>query len=415
VKVPGSNGGSDAIRQRWLSLVVGVFLIVALAVGLTACGGGSSSSSGSEEATTSEEAGGGGEEAGGGEEGGGNSELASFEEKLEAAKETEPNHWEGPTDPVTPPKKFKVAGVSCASVLEGCLTPLEGAEDAAKELGWEFEIYDGEGDPTVQAKRIQQAIQKGADAIILAAVEGNSVKSALQEAEQAGIIIISTTNGTAPGEQGYAVDTSPNVTAIGNAVADWMVVDSGGEAVVAPFVDREFQTNLDFSEGIEEELKKCSGCKIESPVDFVATDVGSKLGGNTTAYLQQHPDVGYFYSTYDPAMAEQVAAVQQAGIQVKSCSQLGDAQNLSFIKNEQIQACDGAWDNEYEGYATIDQIIRLANEEPLWESKNVPERYKYGENIPWVLLEKDNLPESEETYRAPFDYISEYQKLWGLK
>jgi ribose transport system substrate-binding protein len=414
VKVPGTKGGSDATKQHWLSLVVGVFLIAALAVGLTACGGGSSSSSSSsEEATTSEEAG--GAEEGGGEEGGGSSELASFEEKLEAAKETEPSHWEGPTDPVTPPKKFKVAGVSCASVLEGCLTPLEGAEDAAKELGWEFEIYDGEGDPTVQAKRIQQAIQKGADAIILAAVEGNSVKSALQEAEQAGIIIISTTNGTAPGEQGYAVDTSPNVTAIGNAVADWMVVDSEGKAVVAPFVDQEFQTNLDFSEGIEEELAKCSGCKTESAVNFVATDVGSKLGGNTTAYLQQHPDVGYFYSTYDPAMAEQVAAVQQAGIEVKSCSQLGDAQNLSFIKNEQVQACDGAWDNEYEGYATIDQIIRLATNKPLAVSKNVPPRYKYGENIPWVLLEKDNLPESEETYRAPFDYITEYQKLWGLK
>ena len=280
MKVPVTKGGSDATKQRWLSLIVGVFLVAALTVGLTACGGGSSStSSSSEEPAASEETGGaeeGAEE--GGEEAGGGSELAAFEEKLEAAKETEPNHWEGPTEPVTPPKKFKVAGISCASVLEGCLTPLEGAEDAAKELGWEFEIYDGEGDPTVQAKRIQQAVQKGADALILAAVEGNSVKSALEEAEKAGVIIISTTNGTAPGEQGYAIDTSPNVTAIGNAVADWMVVDSEGKGVVTPFVDREFQTNLDFSEGIEEELEECAECKIESAVNFVATDVGSKLG-----------------------------------------------------------------------------------------------------------------------------------------
>lgn len=413
MKVPGTKGGPDATQRRWLSLVVGVFLIAALTVGITACGGGgSSTSSGSEETTASEA---GGEETSGGEESGGSSELASFEKQLEEAKETEPNHWEGPTKPVTPPKHFKVAGITCFSQLEGCLTPIQGAEDAAKELGWEFEIYDGEGDPTVQAKRIQQAIQKGANAIILSAVDGNAVKSELEEAEKAGIIIISTSNGTAPGEQGYKVDTSPNVTAIGNAVADWMIVDSGGKAVVAPFVDKEFQTNLDFTEGIEEELKKCSGCTVEPTVSFVATDVGTKLGANTSAYLQQHPNVEYFYSTYDPAMAEQVAAVQQAGLQVKSCSQLGDAQNLSFIKNEQVQACDGAWDNEYEGYATIDQIIRLATGQPLWVSKNVPPRFKYGENIPWVLLEKDNLPESEETYRAPFDYISEYQKLWGLK
>jgi ribose transport system substrate-binding protein len=418
VKVPGTRDGSDSRKQHWLSLVVGVFLIAALTLGLTACGGGGSSSGGSEEATTSEETG--AEETGAGEEGGeeeeaGGSELASFEERLEAAKETEPNHWEGPTEPVTPPKKFKVAGVTCASVLEGCLTPIEGAEDAAKELGWEFETYDGEGDPTVQAKRIQQAVQKGANAIILSAVNGDVVKSALKEAEAAGIIVVSTSNGTAPGEQGLQLDTSPNLTALGEAVGDWFVVDSGGEAVVAPFLDNEFQSNIDFSGGIEKELAKCSGCTTEKTVNFVATDVGTKLGGNTTAYLQANPDVGYFYSTYDPAMAEQVAAVQQAGIEVKSCSQLGDAQNLSFIKNEQVQACDGAWDNEYEGYATIDQIIRLATDQPLAVSTNVPARYKYGENIPWVLLEKDNLPESEETYRAPFDYIGEYQKLWGLK
>ncbi len=401
-------GGSAGSKQRWSTLVLGLLLVAALAIGVSACGSSSSTTGGSETSSGETEA-----EGGGGGEGG--SELASFESKLATAMKAEPDHWEGPTEPVTPPKNFKVAGITCFSQLEGCLTPIEGAADAAKDLGWEFETYDGEADPTVQAKRIQQATQKGVNAIILSAVDGNAVKSALEEAEKAGIIIISTSNGTAPGEQGLKVDTSPNVTGIGNAVADWMIVDSEGKGVVTPFVDKEFQTNLDFSEGIEEELAKCSGCTTKPTVDFVATDVGTKLGANTSAYLQQNPDVEYFYSTYDPAMAEQVAAVQQAGLEVKSCSQLGDAQNLSFIKNEQVQACDGAWDNEYEGYATIDQIARLATGKPLAESKNVPARYKYGENIPWVLLDKENLPEGEETYRAPFDYIGEYHKLWGLK
>ncbi|MHB1537692.1 MAG: sugar ABC transporter substrate-binding protein [Solirubrobacteraceae bacterium] len=328
---------------------------------------------------------------------------------------TEPNHWEGPTEAVTPPKKFKVAGITCDSQLEGCLTPIEGAHDAARELGWEFETYNGEGSAPVEAKRIDEAISHHVNAIILAAVNGNTVESELEEAKKAGIIVISTTNGTAPGEQGYAVDTSPNVTAIGNAVGDWLVVHSKGRGVVAPFLDKEFQTNIDFTEGILEVLKRCSACKVKPTTEFVATDVGTKLGADTVAYLRQNPEVEYFFSTYDPAMAEQVAAVSQASLKVSSCSQLGDAQNLSFIRASHVQLCDGAWDNEYEGYATIDQIIRLADKKPLWVSKNAPARYKYGENIPYVLLEKSNLPSTNKTFRASFDYVAEYRKLWGLR
>lgn len=370
----------------------------ALVIGVAACGS-------SDESTTG----------GGGEGSSGSSDLAKFEEITETGESTQPHSWEGPTEPVKPPKKFKVAGITCFSQLEGCLTPIEGAEHAAKDLGWEFETYDGEADPTIQAKRIQQAIANKVDAIIVSAVNGDVVKSAIQEAEKEGIIVVSTSNATAPGEQGYVLDTSPDVGAMGEAVGAWMVVDGDGKSVVAPFVDKEFVTNIQFDKGIQKVLKECSGCEVKDTVEFVATDVGTKLGPNTVSYLQSNPDVGYFYSTYDPAMVDQVSAVQQAGLEVKSCSELGDAQNLGFIANEQVQACDGAWDNEYEGYATIDQIARLATGMKPAVSKGVPERYKYGENIPWVLLDKDNLPGGEETFTADFDYISEYQKLWGLK
>ncbi len=393
-------------RSAWWTLALGVFVFAALAIGVSACGGGGGSSTGESEAATESESGGGEEASATG--------LSEFEQKLTAAEEAEPPKWEGPTEPVTPPKSFKVAGITCFSQLEGCLTPIQGAEHAAKELGWQFETYDGEADPTIQAKRIQQAIQNGANAIITSAVDGNAVKSAREEAEKAGIIVVSTSNGTAPGEQGFVLDTSPNLINIGKAVADWMVVDSGGTGVVAPFLDKEFVSNLDFDQGFHEEMELCTECTVKPTVNFVATDVGTKLGPNTVAYLQDNPDVEYFYSTYDPAMAEQVSAVSQAGLEVKSCSQLGDAQNLSFIKNEQVQACDGAWDNEYEGYATIDQIARLAANKPLAVTEGVPARFKYGENIPWVLLDKGNLPGAEETYKAPFDYVSEYRKLWGL-
>jgi ribose transport system substrate-binding protein len=376
--------------------------VLVLAVALAACGGSDSKSESSSSSGSSS--------------GGGTVDLAPYKEKLAAAMEPG-TEWQGPTEKVTPPKQFKLAIVTCFSILHGCVSPAEGAQRAAKKLGWEVTIYDGKGDPTVQGQRIQQAVNNKADAIITVAVDGNAIKSQLEAAKKAGVLVVSTSNGSAPGEQGYDLDTSPNLEAVGRAIADWMIVDSGGKGPIVPYLDKEFQSNIDVLKGLSEELKTCTSCDVRDVENFVATEVPNALGPNTVSYFRKNPDVKYFHGSFDPAMTVQVPALQQAGFgnKVKGCSILGDAQNLKYIANGQIQACDGAWDNEYEGYATVDQIIRLATKKPLHVSKNVPDRYKYGENIPYVLLTKDNLPEGDADWRAPFDYISEYEKLWGLK
>jgi len=348
--------------------------------------------------------------------GGGSTDVSGFQAKLEKYQQTTPAEWSGPTEPVkNVPKDLKVAGVTCFSQLEGCLSPIVGAEHAAKDLGWSFDTYDGEGDPTVQAKRIQQAISNGADAIITSAINGDLISSELAQAKKKGILVISTSNGTGPGEQGFRLDTSPNLIEIGRGVGAWMAADSDGKAVVQPFLDNEFVSNIQFDKGIQAELAECGSCEVKKTVDFVGTDVASNLGPNTVQTLQENPDVNYFYSTYDPAMAAQVAAVAQAGLDVQSCSQLGNAQNLNFIKEGNIQACDGAWDNEYEGYATIDQIARIAGGQDPWVTEGVPARFKYGENIPYALIDKSNLPAGDEAFHADYDYVSEYHKLWGLE
>jgi ABC-type sugar transport system substrate-binding protein len=242
------------------------------------------------------------------------------------------------------------------------------------------------------------------------------VKSALAKAKAANIPVISTSNATAPGEQGYVLDTSPNLEAVGAAIADWVIVDSKGKAVFTPYLDKEFQSNISTEEGLLKELELCTTCTVKPTETFVATDVGNGLGASTVAYLRKNPDVDYFHASFDPAATDQVPAIMQAGLgdRVKASSILGDSQNLKFIADGQVQAADGAWDNEYEGWATVDQIIRLVTKKPLHVSEGVPARFKYGENIPYVLLTKDNLPEGDKDWRASFDYIAEYKKLWGL-
>jgi ribose transport system substrate-binding protein len=382
-------------RAPLAALVALLFAVFALTVG--ACGSDDDSSG----------------DSGGG---GGGVDLASFEKKLETAKKSQ-SSWQGPTEPVKPPKSFKLAAITCYSILHGCVSPAQGAQHAAEALGWDFQIYDGKGDPTVWGQRMDQAIANGADAIITVAVNGAAIKPQLAKAKKAGVIVVSTSNASAPGEQGFKLDTSPNLEAVGRAIADWMIVDSKGKAVMTPYLDKEFQSNISTEVGLLQEFKKCTSCTLKPTEHFVATDVPNNLGPSTAAYMRQHTDVNYMHASYDPAATVQVPALLQAGLgdRLKMCSILGDAQNLKYIDEGKVQACDGAWDNEYEGWATVDQIIRLATHKPLHVAKGVPERFKYGENIPYVLLDKSNLPEGDKDWTAPFDYISEYKKLWGLQ
>ena len=134
------------------------------------------------------------------------------------------------------------------------------------------------------------------------------------------------------------------------------------------------------------------------------------------AYFQQNPSVKFFYGSYDPALTVQVPALQQAGLtSIQGSSILGDAQNLAYIRSGAIQASDGAWDNEYEGWATVDQIIRVVDHKPPFVTKGVPAPFKYGENIPYTLLVKSNLPPAGQDWHASFNYIAKFKKLWGLK
>jgi ribose transport system substrate-binding protein len=322
----------------------------------------------------------------------------------------------GPTTPVTPPKKFNLAVVTCFSILHGCVSPGEGACHAAKALGWKCTIFDGKGDPTVQSKAIQQAITDHANAIITVAVDGRLVKTALAQAKKAKIPVISTSNGSAPGQQGFIFDTSPNLHKIGAYLADWVAYKSGEKGALVPYNDLEFQSNISMTEGLLAEMKTCKTCKVYPVQKFTASQVSNALGPNVVSFVRKHPDVKYVSVTYDPAASFIVPALAAGGLggKVKVVSQLGDAQNIDFIRKGRVQDGDGAWDNEYEGWATVDQIIRLVTHKPLHVSPG-PARYKYGEGIPYVLLTKDNAPKAGTDWHASVDYISKFKKLWGVK
>ncbi len=129
------------------------------AVVLSACGSSSSSSSSSSEPASSGSSGGSTEGTEGTENVSTDSSLKPFEETV-ATAEKEISAWpsDAPTEPVKIEPDKLLVFITCGNASPGCRVIGEGAQEAAKLLGWEFKMLDGEFSPSKQRADFEQAI-----------------------------------------------------------------------------------------------------------------------------------------------------------------------------------------------------------------------------------------------------------------
>ena len=340
---------------------------------------------------------------------------AADDSVLEAARTMTPSAYAGPTVPAKAPKGVKIAVVTCISVLHGCVSPAQGIQHAGEKLGWTVTVYDGGGTPNKQNAAILDAISSGANVIATIAIDPNLIQLALSEAKKAGIPVVAGSNGidspnpvnlSAPNGLGFAFDVSPDYGTLGLHMAQWMIADSNGKANIALFSDKEFPSIMATEVGVLKGLAECKTCTVSKQIYFTATQIATQLGQMTVDYVRGHPDVDYVFGAFDPPVAAQVPALMQAGMasRVKVVGALGNQQNLEFIRGGHLQVVDGAYDNEYMGWAMVDQTIRLLNKQPLIEP--------HSENLPFVVLDKTNLPPAGADWQAHTGYQEKFLELW---
>jgi ribose transport system substrate-binding protein len=391
-------------------------LVCAAAIVLSACGSSSGSSSSSSGSTSSGEGSGSEGEsttASTGGESGANS--AKYTALLKEATEVTPSKYEGPTEPAPAKPGTKIAAISCAQTLQGCKEIAEGIEEAGSAAGVQVKVFDGQGETTTQNKQILAAISWGAEAIILEAIDPTTVQTGLAAAQKAGIVVGGAVNGTnspnatrkpPAGDVWTSFDVGVNYKLAGEYEASWIIGDSEGKANTVVYGTKEFPALPPQTEGVMETLEACEGCTTDGPIYFLSSSLATNFGEEVVGYLRTHPEVEYIFCPYDPAAPAMVTAIETAGLseQVKLVSILGNEQNLEFIRNEEVQAADGSYDELYVGWAVVDQALRVLDGQKPFEPQ--------GENIPFQLVDKTNLPPEGQAYKAPFEFRPEFEKLW---
>ena len=175
----------------------------------------------------------------------------------------------------------------------GNLTWAELAESAkahGKELGMNVTVQNSNDDATTQVSQIENFIQADVDAIIVAAVESNSVEDVCKAAQDAGIKVIAYTQVIENADAEYLVDAYNTGYACGKRAAEWIKEVYGDEPIEWALEDLpKYPEIIGRANGIKEAIEE-----LAPNAELVATQPAEVMEDgqkNAENFMQSHPDI----------------------------------------------------------------------------------------------------------------------------
>ena len=175
----------------------------------------------------------------------------------------------------------------------GNLTWAELAESAkahGKELGMNVTVQNSNDDATTQVSQIENFIQADVDAIIVAAVESNSVEDVCKAAQDAGIKVFAYTQVIENADAEYLVDAYNTGYACGKRAAEWIKEVYGDEPIEWALEDLpKYPEIIDRANGIKEAIED-----LDPNAELVATQPAEVMEDgqkNAENFMQSHPDI----------------------------------------------------------------------------------------------------------------------------
>lgn len=193
----------------------------------------------------------------------------------------------------------------------------EGAEAKADELGMELKSFAGriDGDHETQVQAIETCIADGADGILLTASDTSSIVSAVEQARDAGVLVIALDTPLDPASAADATFATDNFVA-GELIGAWAAAQLGDEAENARIALLNINVsqpsvgvlrNQGFLTGFGIDTGDINRWGDETDPRIVGHDVsdGNEEGGRRAMenLLVEDPSINVVYTINEPAAA----------------------------------------------------------------------------------------------------------------
>src|SRR5688500_7081597 len=208
-------------------------------------------------------------------------------------------------------------GVSLLTLAHPFFQELGAAmRDEGAKHGMEVLLMAGEFDAARQRHQVADFIVRRVSAIVLAPCDSKAVRTAIAEANKAGIPVFTTDIAAlAPGVKVVSHIATDNFAG-GRLAAQALIEAVGGKGKVAIIDHPEVESVILRTKGFEEELarqKRERGVTVELVAKLPGGAVKDRSFKTTEDLLQAHPDLAGIFAINDPTALGAVAALEKAG------------------------------------------------------------------------------------------------------
>ena len=323
--------------------------------------------------------------------------------------------WAGPTDGPKAQGKKLIILVSADQRNGGAQGVDDGAQEAAKVIGWDFRVLDGQGSVQLRTSALNQAIALKPDGIILDTVDAAEQAPVVEQAVRQGIKIVGWHAAGVPGPLKSPpvftnITTDPNE--VGKAAALYAVVDSKGAAGVILFTDSIYAIAATKTNAEAAAVKECEGCSLLAVEDTPIGDLANRMPQLTTSLLARSGKkwtygiaVNDLYFDFSAPSLESAGVAPDGGFPRQISAGDGSVPAFQRIRQHEYQIGTVAEPLHLHGWQCIDELNRAFAGQPPSGFVAAPHLFNAAN------LDRDGGPNN--IYDPENGYKDHYRAIWG--
>jgi len=334
-----------------------------------------------------------------------------------AAHVSKPNPpWDGPTTGPPAQQGKSVIYVSANQKNAGARGVGQGAAEAAKVIGWNFRLIDGQSTPSGRRNALLQAISLKPDGIIIGTIDAQEQADIIREIAAKGIKMVGWHTLGKPGpDRNLSIFTNiaTEPKDVGKAAAMYAVADSGGTAGVILFNDPIYAIANVKTNAMIDVFRNCAGCSVLSVENIHIKDIPATMPQRTAWLLQQYGKKWTYTMAVNDLWLDAlpptfIAAAIPGNGHPRSIS-AGDGSESAFerIRKNSYQIGTVAEPLRLHGWQAIDELNRaFAGQKDS------------GYTAPVHLVTPANIRFDggrNNEYDPDNGYRGQYRKIWGVK
>jgi len=212
--------------------------------------------------------------------------------KAYTAQVTQPARaWDGPTTGPAAQAGKTIVYVSSDQRNGGPRGVSEGMAQAAKVIGWNFRILDGQNSIIGRSAAMSQAIALKPDGIMLGGVDTREQATLIREAVTNGIKVLGWHTVAEPGpvpEHNIFTNIGTDPLDVSRAAVMYVIAASDGKAGVVIFTDSTFDVAIAKSNAMADLVRQCSTCTLLRVEDTPLSDIAARMPQLTATFLQRY-------------------------------------------------------------------------------------------------------------------------------